>query len=197
MCPLAEKGSIGICSPMATSAPAGTKSKEMNRSELLQARIIDAHENLWERIIAIRHNIPSPYNGVLGLFILLSPSELAAEKKKPKRQFSTHDETFRTFVEASTLDLRIRPYIDDTLWDMAVGRIAFSMRLLLLFSTDIPNPIELTNWPEDELIRQHLQTAFTEQEIERFNYSQPGTYKEITDLWEDRIITEVKKALFN
>ena len=71
------------------------------------------------------------------------------------------------------------------------------MRLLLLFSTDIPNPIELTNWPEDELIRQHLQTAFTEQEIERFNYSQPGTYKEITDLWEDRIITEVKKALFN
>ena len=169
----------------------------MNRSELLQARIIDAHEKLWERIVAIGHNVPSPYSGVLGLFIVLSPEELAAEKRKPESQFSTADETFRKFVDTSTLDLRIRPYIDDTLWEMAAGRIAFSLRLLLLFSTDTPNPVELTNWPEDELVRRCLQTAFTEQELEKFNYSQPGMFKEITDTWEARIMTEVKKALFN
>ena len=71
------------------------------------------------------------------------------------------------------------------------------MRLLLLFSADTPNPLELTNWPEDELIRQHLQTAFTEQELERFNYSQPGTFKKITDLWEARILADIKKALLD
>ena len=169
----------------------------MNRSEILQARIIDAHEKLWERIVDIGHNIPSPYGGVLAFFIFLSPAELAAEKGNPESQFSTHDEAFTKFVETSALDLRVRPYIDDTLWVMAAGRIAFSLRLLLLFSTDTPNPVELTNWPEDEVVRQHLQTAFTEQELERFNYSQPGTYKEITDLWEERIMTEVRKALLN
>ena len=169
----------------------------MKRSEILQARIIDAHEKLWERIVDIGNNIPSPYGGVLALFIFLSPAELAAEKRKPESQFSTNDDAFKKLVEASALDPRIRPYIDSTLWEMAAGRIAFSLRLLLLFSTDTPNPVELTNWPEDELVRQHLQTAFTEQELERFNYSEPGTFKKITDLWEDRIITEVRKALLN
>ncbi len=79
---------------------------------------------------------------------------------------------------------------------MAASRITFTLRLLLLFSTDTPNPVELTNWPEDELVRHHLQTAFTQQELERFNYSQPGTFKEITDLWDARIVAQIKKTLF-
>ena len=168
----------------------------MNRSELLQSRIIDAHEKLWERIVDIGHNVPSPYGGVLGLFALLSPAELEAEKRDPELQFSRFDEAFRELLDKTRLDLLSRPYIDDALWQMAEGRIAFTLRLLVLFSTDTPNPIELTNWPEDELVRQHLQTVFTEQELERFNYSQPGTFKQITDLWEARITAGIKKALF-
>ena len=169
----------------------------MNRSELLQSRIIDAHEKLWERIVDIGHNVPSPYDRVVGLFVLLSPAELEAEKGNPELQFSIADEAFRQLVNASQLDLLARPYIDGTLWEMAAGRIIFTLRLLLLFSTDTPNPVELTNWPEDELVRRHLQTAFTEQELERFNYSQPGTFKEITDLWETRILADIKKALLD
>ena len=169
----------------------------MNQSELLQSRIIDAHEKLWERIVEIGHNVPSPYSKILGLFLLLSPAELEAEKGNPELQFSTADEVFRELVDGNKLDLLVRPYIDDTLWEMATGRIAFTLRLLVLFSTDTPNPVELTNWPEDILVRQHLQTVFTEQELERFNYSQPGTFKQITDLWEARIVAEIKKALFD
>ena len=169
----------------------------MNRSEILQARIIKAHEMLWERIVEIGHNVPSPYSGVLGLFSLLSPEELEAEKMNSELQFSIADEAFRQLVDASQLDLLARPYIDGTLWEMVAGRIAFTLRLLLLFSTDTPNPVELTNWPEDELVRRHLQTAFTEQELERFNYSQPGTFKEITDLWETRILADIKNALLD
>ena len=173
------------------------KDKEVNRSEILQARIIDAHEKLWERIVEIGHNVPSPYSEALGLFLLLSPAELEAEKRNPELQFSTADEAFMELVDGSQLDFLSRPYIDDTLWEMAAGRIAFALRLLILFSTDTPNPVELTNWPEDELVRQHLQTVFTEQELERFNYSQLGTFKEITGLWEARIVAEIKKALFD
>ena len=169
----------------------------MNRSKILQARIIKAHEMLWERIVEIGHNVPSPYSGVLGLSLLLSPAELEAEKMNSELQFSTADEAFRKLVDASQLDLLARPYIDGTLWEMAAGRITFTLRLLLLFSTDTPNPVELTNWPEDELVRRHLQTAFTEQELERFNYSQPGTFMEITDLWEARILAGIKKALLD
>ena len=169
----------------------------MNQSEILQARIIDAHEKLWERIVQIEHNIPSPYSGALLSFLILSPAELETAKRNPEIQFSTADEAFRELRDGRQLDLRTRPYIDDTLWEMAAGRIAFTLRLLILFSTDTPNPVELTNWPEDELVRQHLQTVFTEQELERFNYSQPGTFKEITDLWEARIVTEIRKALFD
>ena len=168
----------------------------MDQSEILQVRIIDAHEKLWERIVYIGHNVPSPYSKVLGLFEFLSPAELEAAKRNPELQFSTADEAFRELVDGSILDLLPRIYIDDTLWQMAAGRIAFTLRLLLLFSTDTPNPVELTNWPEDELVRQHLQTVLTKQELERFNYSQPGTFKEITDLWEARIVAEIKKALF-
>ena len=169
----------------------------MNQSEMLQARIIKAHEMLWEKIVNIEHNVPSPYGGVLGSFLILSPVELETEKRNPNLQFSTADQAFRELVDGSRLDLLARPYIDDTLWEMAAGRIAFTLRLLILFSTDTPNPVELTNWPEDELVRRHLQTAFTDQEIERFNYSQPGTFKEITDLWEARIVAEIKKVLFD
>ena len=169
----------------------------MNQSEILQARVIDAHEKLWERIVEIGHNVPSPYSGILGLFLLLTPSELATEKRKPEIQFSTADNTFRELVDSSVLDLLIRPYIDDTLWEMASGRIAFTLRLLLLFSTDTPNHAELTSWPEDELVRRHLQTVFTEQELERFNYSKPGTLKQITDLWEERIVAEIRRVLFD
>ena len=169
----------------------------MNQSELLQSKIIDAHEKLWERIVEIGHNVPSPYSKMLGLFLLLSPAELEAEKRNPELQFSTADEAFRELVDGNKLDLLVRPYIDDTLWEMATGRIVFTLRLFVLFSTDTPNPVELTNWPEDILVRQHLQTVFTEQELERFNYSQPGTFKQITDLWEGRIVAEIKKALFD
>ena len=169
----------------------------MNRSEILQARIIKAHEMLWERIVGIGHNVPNPYSGVVGFFLLLSPAELEAEKMNSELQFSADDEAFRKLVDASQLDPLARPYIDSTLWEMAAGRIAFTLRLLLLFSTDTPNPVELTNWPEDELVRRHLQTAFSEQELERFNYSQPGTFMEITDLWEARILADIKKALLD
>ena len=172
------------------------KGREMNRSELLQSRIIDAHEKLWERIVDIGHNVPSPYDRVMALFVFLSPAELEAEKANPELQFSRADEAFRELVDGTGLNLFSRPYIDDTLWQMAAGRIAFTLRLLFLFSTDTPNPIELTTWPEDELVRQHLQTVFTEQELERFNYSQPGTFKQITDLWEARITAGIKTALF-
>ena len=168
----------------------------MNRSELLQSRIIDAHAMLWERIVAIGHNVPNPYSGVLGLFSFLSPAELEEEKRNPERQFSTADQKFRELVDRSQLDLLARPYVDDTLWEISGSRIAFTLRLLLLFSTDTLNPVELTNWPEDELVRRHLQTTFTEQELERFNYSQPGTFDEITDLWNARIVAQIKKALF-
>ena len=169
----------------------------MKLSETLQGRIIQAHEMLWEKVVEIGHNVPSPYSKAMGLFSLLSPEELEAEKKNPDIQFSIRDNTFRELVDRSTLDRLMRPYIDDTLWEMAAGRITFTLRLLLLFSTDTPNPVQLTNWPEDELVRRNLQTAFTEQELERFNYSQPGTFKEITDLWEARILADIKKALLD
>ena len=169
----------------------------MNRSEILQARIIKAHEMLWERIVEIGHNVPRPYTGVMALFPFLSPEELEAEKNNPEIQFSIKDDTFRELIARSTLDPLMQPYVDDTLWEKAAGRIAFTLRLLLLFSTDTPNPVQLTNWPEDELVRRHLQTAFTKQELERFNYSEPGTFKAITDLWEARILADIRKALLD
>ncbi len=168
----------------------------MNQSELLQSKVIDAHAMLWERVVRIGHNVPLPYSPVLGFFSLLSPAELEAQKRNPEHQFTTADQKFRALVDQSQLDPLERPYVDDTLWEMAASRITFSLRLLLLFSTDTPNPVELTNWPEDELVIRHLQTAFTEQELERFNYSQPGTFKEITDSWDARIVAQIKKALF-
>ena len=168
----------------------------MNRSELLQSRRIEAHEKLWENIVEIRGKVPNPYGIALGLFAILTPAELEAAKRKPELQFSTDDKVFRELVDGSKLDL-VRPYIDDTLFEMATGRIAFALRLLILFSTDTPNPVELTNWPEDILVKSHLQTVFTVKEIEQFNYSQPGTFDQIIDLWEARIVAEIKKALLD
>ena len=168
----------------------------MTQSELLRSRIIDAHEKLWERIVEIKGNLPSPYGTVLGFFAILTPKELEAAKGKSDFQFSTADKAFVEVIDDRKLNL-IRPYVDDTLWQMAKGRIAFAMRLLILFSTDTPNPVELTNWPEDKLVVQHLRTAFTLKELEQFNYSQPGTFTEIVDLWETRIVAEIKKALFD
>ena len=168
----------------------------MDRSELLRSKIMDAHEKLWERIVEIKGDLPMPYGAVLGLFLLLTPKELEEAKGKPDYQFSTYDEAFLEMVDDHSLEL-IRPYIDETLWKIAKSRIAFAMRLLFLFSADTRNPVELTNWPEDELVRQHLRTPFTEKELEQFNYSRPGIFKDIVDLWEARIIAEIKKALFD
>ena len=168
----------------------------MNRSELLQSRIIDAHEKLWARIVEISRDLPNKYRNALGLFQVLTPKEMETAKANREFQFSTTDEAFGEVLNDRNLEL-IRPYIDDSLWEMARGRVSFSIRLLILFSTDTPNPVELTNWPEDKLVKQHLSSAFTQQELERFNYSQPGTLKEILDLWETRIIAEIKKGLLS
>ena len=166
----------------------------MDRSEVLLSRIIDAHEKLWERIVAIRSNLPSPYGEVLGLFQVVTPKELEAVKSEPAFQFSMADTAFMEVIDDRKLDL-IRPYIDDTLWRIAKARISFSLRLLYLFATDTPDPDALTNWPEDHLVLEHLRTAFTQKELEQFNYSQPGTFKDIADLWEARIVVEIKKAV--
>ena len=80
---------------------------------------------------------------------------------------------------------------------MARGRFSFALRLLAIFSTDAREQTSLTNWPEDELIAQHLRTAFSKDELERFNYSDPAVYGDILDLWDARIIAGIKKALFD
>ena len=168
----------------------------MNQSELLQSKIIDAHEKLWGRIIEVKNGLPSPYSTALGLFLILTPRELEEAKQRSEFQFSTGDEAFKSVMDNRDLDL-IRPYIEDHLWQMARARIAFGMRLLILFSRDTPNPVELTNWPEDKLVVQHLLTSFSPKELEQFNYSQPGTFKEIVELWDERMLAEIKKALFD
>ena len=168
----------------------------MNQSELLQSRVIEAHEELWRRIIGVRRELPSPYGTVLGLFFsILTPQELVRAQEKAEFQYSIEDEAFRNLMNEYNLDL-IRPYIDSHLWEMAAARIRFTMRLLILFAADNKMQVELTGWPEDQTIVESLRTTFSQEELERFSYSHPGTFREILSLWESRILAEIKKALF-
>ena len=169
----------------------------MDRSELLEAKIINAHEKLWDAILRVKQ-LPPPYSGALDYFKLYTPQELEKAREKPELQFSMTTLEFTKLIDSSDLD-PYRLYIDDHLWNMATSRIAFSDRLLVLFSSDGPNdgpnPVGLTNWPEDKLIVQHLLTAFSQRELDQFNYSPPGVFGKIVEKWESRILTEIKKAL--
>ena len=169
----------------------------MNQSELLQSKVVEAHDELWRTVVRLRGGLPAPYDAVLSLwFTILTPQELVAMRGRPQHQFSTQDTKWLNLVKGINLDL-IRPYIDENLWSMARGRIGFAFRLLMLFSTDNPTQTELTNWPEDRLIVQNLLTTFSQEELERFSYSTPGTFRNILDLWDSRILAEIKKGLFD
>ena len=168
----------------------------MHQSELLQSKVIEAHEELWRKVVGIRRELPSPYSTVLGLFFsILTPEELVKARGKSEFQFSMEDEAFIDLMNEYNLDL-IRPYIDNHLWEMATARIRFAMRLLILFSVDNKMQVELTSWPEDQTIVESLLTTFSQEELERFSYSHPGTFREILNLWESRVLAETKKALF-
>lgn len=169
----------------------------MNRSELLQSKIVEAHDELWRKIVEVRSDLPAPYGAVLGLwFSIFSIQELVDLRKKPDCQFSAKNAEFIDLVTNYNIDL-IRPYVREHLWKMARGRIRFAFRLLFLFSADTTAESELIHWPEDGLIVQNLQTAFSKQELERFNYSDPGAFREISDLWDTRIIAGIHKALLD
>ena len=167
----------------------------MNQSELLQSKVVEAHDEVWKKILGVRSHLPSPYSTVLGLcFTILSVDELIKFREKPEFQFSITDPEFLNLITEYNLDL-IRPYIDERLWAMARGRISFAFRLLTIFSSESKSRTGLDHWPEDKLVVEHLRTAFSNEELERFSYSTIGTFREILDLWESRIATEIRKAL--
>lgn len=163
------------------------------RSEVLQIKIIEAHEKLWARIIEL-NNLPAPYGAVLGFLSILEPSEMDMVKKKPGFQFSSQDDDFLQLLRGNEpLDL-IRPFVDNHLWEMARARIAFTFRLVLMISTDGPTSSTLSNWSEDALILQHLRTTFSEKTLESFDYSQVGTIQRIMSKWDQLIVSKIKEA---
>ena len=169
----------------------------MNQSGLLQSKIVEAHEELWRKVVEVRSGLPAPYGTVLGLwFSILSIQELVDLREKRDFQFSAKNAEFINLATNYSVEL-IRPYVREHLWRMARGRIRFAFRLLVLFSSDTPAKSELIHWPEDGLVVQNLRTAFSEQELERFNYSDPAAFQEISDLWDTRIIAEIHKALLD
>ena len=165
------------------------------RSDLLESRRIEAHEKLWERVVRFQDELPEPFSEVLFKILISTPQELEKLRKSDELQFDVEDEIFYKMGD-SLKDLRLsRPYFEDRLWDMIHGRIAFPMRLLVLFSKDDPNPVPMTNWPEDCLVKQHLLKAFSEEELERVNYSEPGVYEDLVDKWDLRILAEIRKGI--
>lgn len=54
------------------------------------------------------------------------------------------------------------------------------MRLLVFFSKDDPNPVPMTNWPEDCLVKQYLLKAFSDEELERANHSEPPSSRPVS-----------------
>ena len=167
----------------------------MDHSELLESKVIDAHDRLWERVTRFERQLPHPIGSVLFRLMICTPEELEELRKDSKLQFRTDDKAFGDISDLSDL-LLLRPYIDDRLWEMAHSRLAFVMRLLILFSKGKPNPVPMTNWPEDELVKTHLLNAFSEQELEQINYSRPGAYQQLVVEWDLRILAGIKNRLF-
>ena len=161
----------------------------------MESKVIDAHERLWARVTSFQNQLPHPYGSVLLRIMISTPEELEELRNDPNFQFRTDDKAFGDIFDPKDL-LLLRPYVEDNLWDMAHSRIVFVMRLLILFSKDKPNPVPMTNWPEDKLITTHLLTAFSEQELERTNYSRPGAYRQLTHEWDSRILAKIKSRLF-
>ena len=167
----------------------------MCKSDLLESRRIEAHEKLWERVVRFQDELPEPFSEVLSKILISTPQELEKLRECEELQFDVEDEIFYK-VGDSLNDLRLsRPYFDDRLWDMFRSRIAFPMRLLVLFSNDYPNPVPMTNWPEDCLVKEYLLKAFSQEELERVNYSEPGVYEDLVEKWDLRILAEIRKGI--
>ena len=77
--------------------------------------------------------------------MISTPEELEELRNDPNFQFRTDDKAFGDIFDPKDL-LLLRPYVEDSLWDMAHSRIVFVMRLLILFSKDKPN-----SCPDDKL----------------------------------------------
>ena len=168
----------------------------MYDSQILDSKVIDAHEKIWKRIVDFQDELPSPYRTVLSSMAVCTPEEMEELRDKPDLQFSITDDAIKEMLNALQGLRLARPYIDDRLWDMAHSRIVFAARLLVLFSKDVPNPVEMTNWPEDKLIVHHMRNAFSQKEIEQYSFSHPRAYNDMVRTWEVRILEEIRKALF-
>ena len=161
-------------------------------SEVLNARLIEAHENLWSLTIHAYDDLPSPYGMVLGLFNFTRPSELRRIVDDSPHLRGELGELPRLTDYLGKLN-DVRPFIDDDLWNMVFCKLAFLGRLLILLTTNEVKDAPAV-WSEDDVIRRQMLSTFTENEVETM-LAQDLPYRSVVETWDSRIAARIRARL--
>ena len=161
-------------------------------TEFIDKRVVKAHEEMWEDIGRLR-SLPYPLSAVMLLFEIASPNEVEQAKQRGRVAISLEDDGFvQAFSPSRTRPAQV--YVDADLWQM-YGRLrAFIGRLLYLYASEKESVAE---WPQDSMVREHLENTFTENEVQGFRLQGLGGAKRCLDEWESRILDRIKHRLLN
>ncbi len=162
------------------------------KAALLQEKILDAHERLWNAVADLRA-LPYPYGTIILFLHIYSPSEVA--DRLQDYDLSTQESDLYTLLQTKAkLDDSIRLYVDETLWSLVKTRITFIFRLLLIAGEAPSNSVTIDRWIDDVLIQRSLETAFTPEEIGRYEFTKTGAFSALIDDWDKRILDKIKQA---
>lgn len=143
-----------------------THSAYLENSKAFTEKRIMAIQVLWEEMIRLRDERPSP---IIWLDILM-PSEYEHFKTNPKLQYAEKSVDFESIAEVmkSNADL-VRPFLDDRAYQLYWSYRALTARLCHFIQRIYSVGATGETWREDDGIAKILATALTEDEVKKMN----------------------------
>ena len=149
-----------------------THSAYLENSKAFTEKRITAIQILWEEIVRLRDERPSP---IIWLDILM-PSEYEHFKTNPKLQYAEKSVDFESIAEAmkSNADL-VRPFLDDRAYQIFWAYRALIVRLCHFIQKIYSEGATGGSWRGDDGVAKILATALTEDEVKRLNIEKWST----------------------
>lgn len=143
-----------------------THSAYLENSKAFTEKRITAIQVLWEEVVRLRDERPSP---IIWLDILM-PSEYGHFKTNPKLQHAEKAVDFESIAEAmkSDADL-VRPFLDDRAYQIYWSYRALTARLCHFIQKIYSAGATGKSWREDDGVIKILETALTEYEVKKMN----------------------------
>ena len=174
------------------------RSSFMSGQRLSAERRLDATDQLWTEIIAIRNIVPP----VMKIVDALKENETATYRNYLSTTRANgvttnwSKEEFKNKVNSISKSIEeIRPYIGEYIWAVFQAYRAIHMRICVKLQIDEDNADDIVKWYKDKIIQDIISAILDEKEVKSFNSKQYGKLGSLQRVLEQKILVQLEKFI--